>query len=220
MHSAHVLSQRSSGFFPVGRGPVSASFAARHSSNKLLALRNFHRCKSSGRLVLWCRRHNREFDNLVNVPYPWELLHSRHHRNTALEYFNSLVGLLDDRDLSRCGASTWWNWASQLPSLPSSRNAETEEFSESSVLFGSLGIGVATRMLHLLTFTPVVLTHGVHGCPCFRSLGSHRNIFHCCIVLGTQMLCQPRTNVGKRIPGRTKRTPKQRNMSVLPDNTT
>ena len=41
--------------FPGWSGPVSASFAARHSSNKLLALRNFHRCKSSGRLVLWCR---------------------------------------------------------------------------------------------------------------------------------------------------------------------
>ena len=94
-------------------------------------------------------RHNREFDNLVNVLYPWELLHSRHHRNTALEYFNSLVGLLDDRDLSRCGASTWWNWASQLPSLPSSRNAETEEFSQSSIAFGPLVIGVATRMSHL-----------------------------------------------------------------------
>ena len=203
--------------FPGWSGPVSASFAARHSSNKLLALRNFHRCKSSGRLVLWCRdttgnltilsmcrtRGNFFIHGTIETLH-WSI-------STVLWVFWMIV---------ICGASTWWNWASQLPSLPSSRNAETEEFSESSVLFGPLGIGVATRMLHLLTFTPVVLTQDVHGCPCFRSLSSNRHIFHCCIVLGTQMLCQPRTNVGKRIPGRTKRTPKLWNMSVLPDNTT
>ena len=57
-----------------------------------------------------------------------------------------------------------------------------------------------SELNRVVTFTPVVLTHGVHGCPCFCSLRSHRHIFHCCIVLGTQMLCQTRTHVGKRIP--------------------
>ena len=40
--------------FPGWSAPVSASFPARHSSINLLSLRNFHRCESSGRLVLWC----------------------------------------------------------------------------------------------------------------------------------------------------------------------
>ena len=40
--------------FPGWSAPVSASFLARHSSINLLSLRNFHRCESSGRLVLCC----------------------------------------------------------------------------------------------------------------------------------------------------------------------
>ena len=41
--------------FPGWSEPVSASLKKHHPSIKLLALRNFHRCESSGRLVLWCR---------------------------------------------------------------------------------------------------------------------------------------------------------------------
>ena len=40
--------------FPVGRQLFLPHFLARPSSNNLLTLRKFHRCESSGRLVLWC----------------------------------------------------------------------------------------------------------------------------------------------------------------------